>query len=666
MIGGPPELKNEKPKKFNGETGLTVVSILLIAAILVMSFVFLPVGSGAVDEEIDGPLPSLEDIKRVSAVKELEGIFTTVDLMDATIEALQSEMAAGNLTSVQLTQMYIDRILAYDKSMDLNSVIAINPSALADANRLDEERAEGKVRGPLHGIPIVVKANIDVEGMATTAGAKILADMIAPEDSFVVKRLKDSGAVILAHANMSEFAYATASSRSTMGGITHNAYDTTRTPGGSSGGTGVAVTCNFAAAGVGTDTGGSIRNPSSLSNIYGLRPSKGLTSVSGILPLRTYKDVAGPMARTAEDMALLTQVMAGNDSGDDYTVEVNATALKGNGYLDELSEDALEGMRIGFLTYSFEYGRSGATDHVQELLDSTLETLSGAGAEIVDISDIITVEKVWSYDSGMYTETFEYDVNRYLAEKGDAAKYKTVREMFYSNFDGSLHMYLKNVTGGFAYFARSFENTRNPYTETVGNYQRVPGWSRMLEERAELTGLLEENDIDAVIYLNYFDVSKVEEPYITEPYNWGAYDIVFGPKHGLPEISLPMGFARTDPSHATELPLGLSVFTGFGREETLFRIAYAYEKQAGESIRRMPAITPALPDENLNAFLRELIFRAYDITDTDYDRAYAGLVQNMLDAVNRAEETDLNDPYAVYDAARTLAEAYDKVIDAIG
>ncbi|MBE6026516.1 MAG: hypothetical protein E7229_06360 [Clostridiales bacterium] len=231
----------------------------------------------------------------------------------------------------------------------------MNPEALEEARKLDREREEGNVRGPLHGIPVVVKANIDVQGMATTAGARILEDMIAPEDSFVVSQLKDAGAVILGQANMSEFAYATASSRSTLGGYVHNAYDTTKTPAGSSGGSAVAVTCNFAAAGVGTDTGGSIRNPSSFGNIYGMRPSKGLVSVSGILPLKAYKDTAGPMARTAEDMAIMLEAMAGTDQNDDYTLEVDADALAAGDYAAGLSADGLKGAKIGYLSYSFQY-----------------------------------------------------------------------------------------------------------------------------------------------------------------------------------------------------------------------------------------------------------------------------------------------------------------------
>ncbi len=645
-------------------TGLTAVSILLVVTIFVLCFYFLPLDKWEGQDEVIPYEPVR--VRLTSAVKSLNDLFTTVDLMDATIDELEKEMEAGNLTSEQLTQMYIDRINAYDKSLGLNSVIALNPSALEDSRELDRERAEGKVRGPLHGIPVIVKANIDVEGMATSAGARILSDMIAPKDAFIVKKLRDSGAVIIGQANMSEFAYATVSSRSTLGGVTHNAYDLTRTPGGSSGGTAVAVTCNFAAAGIGTDTGGSIRNPSSFSNLYGLRPSKGLTSVSGILPLKAYKDSAGPMTRTAEDLALVTEIIAGVDWDDDYTLEVKANALKGDGYGDSLEEDGLEGMRIGYLSYSFRYGSTVPASHVQEMLDRTLEIFTASGAEVVDISDIFTNEMIWSMDSGMNTDTFEYDLNKYLNEKGSAARYKTLRELFYSDFTGTMHMYLDNVTGGGMYFASLFENTYYPYTETASGYERVPGWSRMLTEREKITQLMEENHIDCVMYLNFFDVPEVEQPQIRDPYNPASYDIVFGPKHGLPEISLPMGFASQDSGHPTELPLGLSVFTAFGREETLFRLAFSYEQQAGEDIRRMPETVPALPDERLNQFLDELIYFANDIAEGNHDQAHAVKIRNMMDAIKKAGQVDRNDPYAVYNAAKDLAQAFDIVRMTLG
>lgn len=208
-----------------------------------------------------------EKVETPSEVAKLENMFTTIDLMDATISELTQAMEKGQVTSKELVEMYIDRINAYDKQLELNSIISINPDAVAQAEELDKERAKGNIKGKLHGIPIIVKDNYDVGGLPTTAGCKALMNSIAPDDAFVVKKLKDAGAIILAKANMSEFASSGRNSRSTIGGAVHNPYDTTRTPAGSSGGTGVAITSNFAAAGLGTDTGSSVRAPSTMNNL---------------------------------------------------------------------------------------------------------------------------------------------------------------------------------------------------------------------------------------------------------------------------------------------------------------------------------------------------------------------------------------------------------------
>ena len=653
-----------------------------------------------------------------TATQQLEDIFTTIDLMDATIADLQAEMTAGHVTAEQLTQMYIDRIKAYDEKLKLNSIISINPAALKDAAKLDAERAEGNVRGPLHGIPIVVKANYDVAGMATSAGSNALADMIASEDSFVVKQLRDAGAVILAQANMSEFAYSASDSKSTLGGMVHNAYDGSKSSAGSSGGTAVAVTCNFAAAGLGTDTGGSIRNPSSFSNLYGIRPSKGITSISGVVPLLASRDTTGPIARTAEDMALILETMAGTDPADDFTVEVDADALVGDGYVDSLSKNSLKGMRIGYLDFSFSYpyaeypeeetgedeigndetgneetgndetgndeigndetgndetGEEGEEDpgyeiktrypdaKISAMLNRTLANLRKAGAEIVDLSEILPADVYFSYYSGATGDTMEYDLNKYLYEKGDAATYKTMKDILKSGKDIS-YTYLNQGIDDPNVLADSFEETENPYTTEIDSFMRLDTWETALEGRAYITEVLAENNIDAVMYLPYYNAVP-DLPIID---NWDpngvGYDYIFGPAMGLPEISMPMGFSDAEGEYTSEMPLGLYLFSGFGNEETLMQIAYAYEQQAGENIRRMPESTPALPDANLNAYLEDLMDKVYSIDYSMYNTKPEGKVQLMLNAYDRAKTVNTKDPYAVYDAAKALARAYDNVI----
>ena len=605
-----------------------------------------------------------------TASGQLEALFTTVDLMDATISELQEEMQAGHLTSAQLTQMYIDRINAYDEELKLNSVISINPDALNDALGLDQERREGTVRGPLHGIPIIVKANYDVAGMATSAGSNALANMIVPEDAFTVKKLKDAGAVIIAQANMSEFAFSALDSVSTLGGVVRNPYDESKSPAGSSGGTGVAVTSNFAAAGLGTDTGGSIRNPSSFCNLYGIRPSKGLTSIDGVFPMGASRDTTGPMARTAEDMTLLLQTLAGCDAADDYTIEADADALVGDGYMDSLTTDGLKGKRIGYLPSSFFYETYSLDEQgkevveiikpdlkVQAMMKKAMANMVKAGAVFVDISKYITDEMVQKYYFGASEATSEYDINKYLYEKGDTAHLKTLKEIvlsgqdvMYSNFDIDPKL-----------LADSFETTENPYTTKFGDFLRTPSWKTTLDGRAEVSEILEKNNIDAVIYLSYFDAPPALP--LEKWHNTGAqYPYVFGPALGMPEIMLPMGFSDTDKSCTTELPLGISIFSGFGKEETLTEIAYAYEQQAGSYIRRMPSSVPALEDPELNAFLADLMDEVYSIDYSKYKTKPEGKVQLMLNACEKAKNVNTKDPYATYEAARALASAYDSVM----
>ena len=610
---------------------------------------------------------------KANARESLDELFTTIDLMDATISDLQAEMEAGHVTSEQLTRMYLDRVYAYDKKLKLNSIIAVNPEALEEAKQLDQERSEGNLRGPLHGIPVVVKANIDIAGMATSAGSNALADMVVSQDAFVVKKLKEAGAVILAQANLSEFAYSSTSSRSTLGGFVHNPYDISKNPGGSSGGTAVAVTANFAAAGIGTDTGGSIRNPSSFNNLYGIRPSKGLTSISGVFPINASRDTTGPITRTAQDMALMLQAMAGTDEKDDFTKEADADALLSDGYMDGLMIDSLKGMRIGYLGSSFIYSAVSEEEFVyltpdkkiEEMLNRTLADLRKTGAEFVDLTDILEDEFLNEIKEEIPKEsfdTFEYDVNKYLAEKGDAAPFKTLRELSESGEYNAYYLYLNWHTSGSDDLASSFAETENPYTEKSGSYYRVPAWVKVLEYRQKVSRILKENDIDAVMYLNYFDVPE-DEALISSGngYNDAGYDMLFGPRLGFPDMSIPMGFSNTDDEYLSEMPLGLSVFADFGQEEKLMQIAYVYEKQAGDYIRRMPDQLPALEDEGLNSFLKELIEKAYSLSRSDNSKK-EGRIQIMLNACEKAMNVDTEDVYATYKAAEELAEAYDQAV----
>ncbi|MBR2560493.1 MAG: amidase, partial [Firmicutes bacterium] len=568
-----------------------------------------------------------------SASQQLEELFTTIDLLDAPIAQLTAEMEAGHVTSAILTQMYIDRIKAYDDAVNLNSITNINPKALHEAVALDMERAAGKIRGPLHGIPVIVKDNIDVAGMPTTAGSAAFAGNIAQEDAFVVKKLRQAGAVILAKANMSEFAVSAVDSHSTYGGNVHNAYDTSKTAGGSSGGTAVAVTCNFAAAGLGTDTGGSVRYPSAFSNLYGLRPSKGLTSTDGVFPLVATNDTVGPMARTAEDLALMLQVIAGTDESDDFTLEADADALKGDGYLDDCRADGLKGMRIGVLTNSFTYHpddefrkelaeyleETGLTeeeavtytagDNVRDLVNRARENLIKAGATIVDISEELSEETIKSLcddaEQTVTADTAVYDMDAYLSEFPDAA-YGSMSELAETGNPEASENVIYSYINSFVPTSEEEkeeaedgdegeEETEDLYSYvTEDGYARPPYWESYNEGRETVTGILEENDIDAVMYLEFFNVPPDDTTPEKIDMNYAAYTRLFPVYMGFPEIMLPMGFSEATEKYPSRLPMGLSVFSGFGNDDKLVQIACAYQQQAGSIIRRMPEITPAL------------------------------------------------------------------------
>ena len=684
-----------------------ILAILLIAAAS-SSCARRPAEEAAASEPA---LPKFRYVGEGGASRQLEDLFTTIDLLDATIAELTAEMEAGHVTSAELTRMYLDRIEAYDDELNLNSITNINPNALEDAAALDRERAAGNIRGPLHGIPVIVKDNIDVAGMATTAGSAAFAGNIAQEDAFVVKRLREAGAVILAKANMSEFARRTVDSHSTFGGNVHNAYDPAKTAGGSSGGTAVAVTCSFAAAGLGTDTGGSVRYPSAFANLYGLRPSKGLTSTNGVFPLTATNDTVGPMARTAEDLAVLLEVIAGTDEKDDFTLEADADALKGDGYLDNCRVDGLQGMRIGILTNSFTYHpneefrnqlqeyleQTGLSEeeavvytvgeNVRDMVNRARENLIKAGAAIVDISEELSDEMIESfYEDMKLTNTNAYDIDAYLSGRPDAIC-SSIRELAESGnpeaSDNVIYSYIDtffsaNEEEENARSAESgegdveegaeenpVEGAENPYSYvTEAGYARPPYWQTYLDSRETVQKILEENDVDAVMYLEFFNVPPDDATAGEDiSMNYTGYTVWYPIYMGFPEIMIPMGFSEATEEYPSELPLGLSIFAGFGKDDTLVQIAFAYQQQAGSLIRRIPENTPALRDEKLNGFLEALMEAAYSIDTSGFSGALAGKTGMMENALRKAAAADMGDPYAVYEAAATLARAYDRLLE---
>ena len=325
--------------------------------------------------------------------------------LDATIPELQQAMEAGELTAVELVDFYLDRIAAYDDAGPaLNAFILVNPTALQTATALDGERANSGPRGMLHGIPLVIKDNLNTFDMPTTAGSTSLQGWEPGSDAFVVRKLREAGAIILGKTNLPDFAgsWQTVSS---LGGRTLHPYDLARDPGGSSGGTAVAVSANLGVAGLGTDTCGSIRLPAALNNLYGLRPSSGLTSRGGLIPLTLTLDAVGPMARSVADLAIMLDAMAGVDPDDPTTVAIRAS------YLASVSVDGLQGRRVGVdedLRVTGDVGR---------LFDAALDELAANGVELVNI-DVPPP----TADLPIFMEEHEAALNQYFSKYPDPPK----------------------------------------------------------------------------------------------------------------------------------------------------------------------------------------------------------------------------------------------------
>ena len=332
-----------------------------------------------------------------------------VEVFEASIPDLQEAMADGRVTSVQLVDAYLARIRAYDQGGPaLNSMIRLNPDALMQAAALDQERALMGARGPLHGIPIILKDNYDVAGLPTSDGSIALAGMIPPDDAFQVGKLREAGAVILGKSNMHELAYGI-TTISSVGGQTRNPYDPSRNPGGSSGGTGAAIAASFAAIGWGSDTCGSIRIPASHHNLFGLRPTKGLSSIDGIIPLSHTQDVGGPLARTATDLAIGLDATIGADAADPATRILAGGALPR--FFDELDAEALQGARIGVLSTLF--GDAADDREHARMVRAALDSMSAAGAEVIDV-EVPGLDSLLSGSSLIGLE-FKWDLIDYLA-----------------------------------------------------------------------------------------------------------------------------------------------------------------------------------------------------------------------------------------------------------
>ncbi len=482
------------------------------------------------------------------------------ELDEWTIADLQKAMQSGQTTAYMLAEMYLARIQEIDKAGPrINAIIEVNPEALAIADALDKERKEKGARGPLHGIPVVIKDNIDTaDKMSTTAGSLALLDSRPLKDAFVAAQLRKAGAVILGKTNLSEWANIR-SSHSTSGwsgrgGLTRNPYALDRNPCGSSSGTGAAIASNLAVVGVGTETDGSVVCPSSVNGICGLKPTVGLVSRSGIIPISHSQDTAGPMARTVRDLAILLNAMAGIDDEDGATA-----ASKGKAHPDYtryLNADGLKGARLGIVRKYF-----GFHDGVDDLMNKLIGEMKAAGAEIVDPADIPTIGKFDDSEMTVFLYELKTDLAAYFARLGPDAPMKSLKDVIDFNE--------RNRDKEMPYFGQDI---------FLKSEQKGPLTSKeYLDALAKNRRMTRSGGIDLV--MNKYKLDALVAP--TSGPAW-LTDLINGDHSaggssssaavaGYPNINVPAGFV-------SGLPVGISFFGRAWSEPTLLKIAYAFEQ----------------------------------------------------------------------------------------
>lgn len=509
------------------------------------------------------PTTSSEKDKKENAA----GSSTSADnfvLNEMTIDALQQKMQSGEYSSKAITQLYIDRINQIDKAgPKLNAVIEMNPDALAIAEAMDAERKAGKIRGPLHGIPVLIKDNIDTaDKMQTTAGALALQGNIAKQDAFIITKLRAAGAVLLGKTNLSEWANFrstnSCSGWSSRGGQTKSAYILDHNPCGSSSGSGVAVSANLCAVAIGTETDGSITCPASVSNLVGIKPTVGLLSRSGIIPISATQDTAGPLARTVKDAAILLGALAGADANDAVTANSNGKAQ--TDYTPFLKADALKGKRIGI-----DRKKKSINQHLNKLLDEAIALLQQQGATVVDIEYVEKINPLGKYETEILQTEFKDGVNKYLA--GCNINIKTLSDVIAFN--------KANEDKAMPYFKQEqLENCDKKTGLQSAAYLEALAKGRDASRKI-IDAVIAENKLDAIAGITMGPSCSIDMLYGDR---WGD-DFLTQPAamSGYPHISLPCGMAN-------RLPVGFSFFGAAYTEPQLIAMAYAYEQVAKKRV----------------------------------------------------------------------------------
>lgn len=496
-------------------------------------------------------------------------IADSFELEEATVSELQNAMQAGKLSAAGITRKYLERIGSVDQQ--INSIIEINPDALEIAETLDKERRAGKTRGPLHGIPVVLKDNIDTaDKMKTTAGSLALLEAPTPKrDASVAEQLRRAGAVIIAKTNLSEWANFRSNNSSSgwsgRGGQTRNPYILDRNPCGSSSGTGAAIAANLAAVGIGTETDGSIVCPSSVCGIVGLKPTLGLVSRSGIIPIAHSQDTAGPMTRTVADAAAVLNFLTAVDPLDPATSQNSKRAEKD--YTKFLQADGLKGARIGIARQYF-----GRNERVDKLMEEQVRALKEGGATIVDVN-FPTLREFGDAEYEVLLYEFKADLNKYLAERN--SPYKTLKDLIEFNE--------KNREKEMPYFGQEiFIQAEAKGGLEEREYRLALLQSKVLTQDKGIDAVMDKENLDAVFAPSNAPTWMIDlvngdcgSGYVSSS--------SLAAVAGYPNITVPAGFIN-------ELPVGVSFFGRAYSEPVLIKIAYAFEQMT--RARRKPKFLP--------------------------------------------------------------------------
>lgn len=473
------------------------------------------------------------------------------NIEEATISSIKSALKNESLSCEDLVEQYLSRIEKYDQPGGLNSIVVINPEALDIAREKDLMIKKNAELPPLHGIPIIVKDNYNTIGLQTAAGSLAMKGFEPETDSWIVKKLKDAGAIVLAKSNMAEWAFSPKVSISSIAGETRNPYNLDHVPAGSSGGTAAAVAANLGTVGLGTDTGNSIRGPSSHNALVGFRTTLGLVSRAGIVPLYLRNDVGGPMTRTVEDATIILDIIAGQDPDDPITMA--STGHIPDSYTDFLLSDGLSGSRIGVCQDILD---RGIDPEIEKLFLAAISDIKASGATVIEDIRIPDFEKI---SAGHWASAFQFDLNNYLAQQGETVPVHSLNEIIaagnYSDYIEERLLYHQ-------------KHPNNPIQNDPPSLDVFSDPGRIAFRKA-IEDKMDELNLDAIIYPSWsFPPARIGK---FDEYR-GDNSQIISPHTGQPAFTIPMGYTKSN------LPAGLQFLGRMFDEPTLIKLVYSYEQ----------------------------------------------------------------------------------------